>query len=94
MPWSRFRAMTGDAEASPWLERYWLLGQFASRRATAIRRYMGFVREEGGSRPCGMPFRGRSFSAARRLSIAQVRSCPIPICGKSHERRRAGRRRR
>ena len=86
--------MTGDAEAPPWLERDWLLGQFASRRATAIRRYMGFVRKGVGQPPLWGAIQGRSFSPASRLLIAQVRSCPIRTCGKSRERRRAGRRRR
>lgn len=43
-PWSSYRAMVGSARRPDWLETDWVLGQFSSRRAEAVRRYRDFVR--------------------------------------------------
>lgn len=42
--WSSYGAMVGAAAAPGWLVTDWILGQFSSRRATAIARYVDFVR--------------------------------------------------
>lgn len=43
-PWSSHAALTGAQSAPDWLERDWILGQFASRRDLAIPLYLDFVR--------------------------------------------------
>ena len=87
--------MTGDAEASPWLEQDWLLRQLASRLATAIRRYMGFVREGVGQPPLWDARQGQvvlgseafgdrtgaqlSDTDLREVPRAQTRRAPLPL---------------
>jgi REP element-mobilizing transposase RayT len=43
--WSSCRAMVGQASTPAWLERDWLLGQFAAERERAQARYADFVRQ-------------------------------------------------
>ena len=43
-PWSSYRATIGDEAKPAWLETNWLLGQFASDKAQAIRGYIDFIR--------------------------------------------------
>lgn len=45
--WSSYRAMTGAEAAPAWLERDWLLGQFATQRRRAIERYVEFIDASG-----------------------------------------------
>jgi hypothetical protein len=42
--WSSYRATVGEEAAPLWLESDWILGQFATDRALAVRRYVDFVR--------------------------------------------------
>lgn len=42
--WSAYGALIGRESAPPWLETGWLLSQFGHRRATAIARFIDFVR--------------------------------------------------
>lgn len=42
--WSSYRAMIGTETAPEWLQTDWILGQFASQRGRAIKRYIDFVR--------------------------------------------------
>jgi REP element-mobilizing transposase RayT len=42
-PWSSYSAMTGISESHEWLTIDFLLSQFATRRKTAIKRYIAFV---------------------------------------------------
>ena len=43
-PWSSYAAMVGAAEAPPWLNTGWLLGQLGVTRGEAMLRYRDFVR--------------------------------------------------
>jgi len=60
-PWSSYAAMVGEAQCPSWLERDWLLGQFAKRRPTAVRRYIDFVREGVGQPPLWDALQGQVF---------------------------------
>ena len=60
-PWSSYRAMVGEARCPEWLERDWLLGQFAKRRPTAVRRYIDFVRAGVGRAPLWEEVQGQVF---------------------------------
>lgn len=44
-PWSSYLATCGQAAAPAWLQTDWVLAQFGSRRASAIRKYVEFVHE-------------------------------------------------
>lgn len=44
-PWSSYLATCGQAAAPEWLQTDWILAQFGSRRAGAIRKYVEFVHE-------------------------------------------------
>jgi len=44
-PWSSFLATCGQAVSPPWLQTDWILGQFGSRRSSAIAKYVSFVYE-------------------------------------------------
>ncbi len=44
-PWSSYLATCGQAAAPAWLQTDWVLAQFGSRRASAIRKYIEFVHE-------------------------------------------------
>lgn len=44
-PWSSYHAMVGTAPRPSWLQSDWLLGQFGTRRARQIERYIEFVQE-------------------------------------------------
>jgi len=94
-PWSSYHAMTGAAAAPPWLARDWLLGQFAKRRNTAIRRYIEFVREGVGQPPVWDALQGQVFLGSeafvermraqlaetdlREVPRAQTRRAPPPL---------------
>ncbi|MDZ7826815.1 MAG: transposase [Gammaproteobacteria bacterium] len=60
-PWSSYAAMVGKVHCLPWLGRDWLLGQFAKRRPTAVRRYMDFVRDGVGQPPLWDALQGQVF---------------------------------
>lgn len=45
-PWSSFRATASQAPSPAWLEKHWLLSQFAgARRADRVAAYRGYVRD-------------------------------------------------
>jgi REP element-mobilizing transposase RayT len=66
-PWSSYPAMVGEAACPSWLERDWLLGQFAKRRSTAIRRYADFVRAGVGLPPLWDALQGQVFLGDERF---------------------------
>lgn len=43
--WSSYLATCGQAPSPDWLQTGWILGQFGSRRSSAIARYVAFVHE-------------------------------------------------
>lgn len=43
-PWGSYASTVGAAAPPPWLQTDWVLGQFATNRADAVRHYMDFVR--------------------------------------------------
>jgi len=47
-PWSSYPAHLGRVECPEWLDSDWLLGQFAKRRSTSIKRYQAFVEQGKG----------------------------------------------
>ncbi|MGL1627138.1 addiction module toxin RelE, partial [Vibrio parahaemolyticus] len=49
-PWSSYPAMLARRAPPPWLQRAWLLGQFARSPTRAAARYVAFVRD-GVGRP-------------------------------------------
>ncbi len=44
-PWSSYLATCGHVDAPHWLNADWILGQFSTQRAAAIRKYIQFVHE-------------------------------------------------
>jgi REP element-mobilizing transposase RayT len=44
-PWSSYLATCGQVDTPPWLQTDWILGQFGSRRSSAIAKYVSFVHE-------------------------------------------------
>lgn len=60
-PWSSYGAMVGTAPAPDWLETDSLLGQFAAKRASAVRRYRDFVRAGVGLPSVWDDLRGQVF---------------------------------
>lgn len=60
-PCSSYRAMVGESVCPSWLERDWLPGQFAKRRATAVRRYIDFVRDGVGQPSLWGELQGQVF---------------------------------
>ncbi|BBA35528.1 uncharacterized protein sS8_3591 [Methylocaldum marinum] len=44
-PWSRYRAMVGEANAPDWLDADGMLSQFGRERKSAIEAYRRFVKD-------------------------------------------------
>jgi signal transduction histidine kinase len=44
-PWSSYLTTCAQADAPPWLQTHWMLGQFSPRRSAAIAKYVSFVHE-------------------------------------------------
>ncbi len=44
-PWSSYLATCGQVATPTWLQTDWILGQFGSRRSSAIAKYVSFVHE-------------------------------------------------
>lgn len=60
-PWSSHAAMAGTQSAPEWLNRDWILGQFAGRRDQAIPLYLDFVRAGMGLPAIWGDLRGQVF---------------------------------
>lgn len=60
-PWSSYPAMLARRAPPPWLQRDWLLGQFARSPARAVARYVEFVRDGVGLPSIWDDLRGQVF---------------------------------
>ncbi|NIR29557.1 MAG: addiction module toxin RelE [Gammaproteobacteria bacterium] len=79
-PWSSYRATAAMAPAPAWLEVDWVLSQFGSSRAAALRAYVRFVDEGIGASPWQDLNRGVYLGDDDFISRCQTRCPKTWIC--------------